>query len=151
MGVKDRQIEDMLESTVKAMGFELWGIEYLSQGRHSVLRVYIERDSGLTADDCAAVSTQVSGILDVEDPITGEYTLEVSSPGLDRRLFRLDQYPDYVGEVVDVHLRSPFDGRRKFKGVLTGIEGTDIVVKIEDHEYLLPHDAIDKARVEPRV
>jgi ribosome maturation factor RimP len=150
VGVRDRQIEEMLESTVKAMDFELWGIEYLSQGRHSVLRVYIERDGGLTADDCAAVSTQVSGILDVEDPITGEYTLEVSSPGLDRRLFRLDQYPGYVGEVVDVHLRSPFDGRRKFKGVLTGVEGTDIVVRIEDHEYMLPHDAIDKARVEPR-
>jgi ribosome maturation factor RimP len=151
VGVKDRQIEAMLESTVKAMGFELWGIEHLSQGRHSVLRVYIERDSGLTADDCAAVSTQISGILDVEDPITGEYTLEVSSPGLDRRLFRLDQFSGYVGEIVDVHLRSPFDGRRKFKGVLTGVEGTDIVVQIEDHEYLLPHDAIDKARVEPRV
>ena len=151
MATKDRQIEEMLEPTVRALGFALWGIEYISQGRHSVLRLYIERDSGITADDCAAVSTQVSGILDVEDPITGEYTLEVSSPGLDRRLFRLDQYPAYVGEIVDLQLRSPFDGRRKFKGVLTGIEGGDVVVQIEDHEYLLPHDAIDRARIEPRL
>jgi ribosome maturation factor RimP len=148
---KDRQIADMLESTVKAMGFSLWGIEYNSQGRHSVLRVYIERDSGITADDCAAVSTQVSAILDVEDPITGEYSLEVSSPGMDRRLFTLDQYTAYIGEIVDLHLRSPFDGRRKFKGVLKGIEGEDIVVQIDDHEFVLPHDGIDKARVEPRV
>lgn len=151
MATKDRQMEEMLGPTVEAMGFGLWGIEYLSQGRHSVLRLYIDRDSGITADDCAAVSTQVSAILDVEDPITGEYTLEVSSPGMDRRLFRLEQYSAYVGEVVDLQLRSPFDGRRKFKGVLKGIEGEDIVVQIDDHEFLLPHDAIDKARVEPRV
>ena len=151
MATKDRQIAEMVESTVKAMGFGLWGIEYNSQGRHSVLRIYIERDSGITADDCAAVSTQVSAILDVEDPITGEYTLEVSSPGMDRRLFSLEQYSAYIGEVVDLQLRSPFDGRRKFKGVLKGVEGEDVVIQIDDHEFLLPHDDIDKARVEPRV
>ena len=151
MATKDRQLEEMLAPTVVALGFTLWGIEYVSQGRHSVLRVYIERDSGITADDCAAVSTQVSAILDVEDPISGEYTLEVSSPGMDRRLFSLEQYRAYVGEVVDLQLRSPFDGRRKFKGVLTGIEGGDVVVRIDDHEFLLPYDGIDKARVEPRV
>lgn len=151
MATKDRQIEEMIGTTVEAMGFALWGVEYISQGRHSVVRIYIERDSGITVDDCAAVSTQVSGIFDVEDPITGEYTLEVSSPGMDRRLFRLDQYADYIGETVDLQLRSPFEGRRKFKGELTGIEGDEVVVKIDDHEFLLPHDAIDKARVEPRV
>jgi ribosome maturation factor RimP len=150
VATKDRQIEDMIKSTVEAMGFGLWGVEYRSQGRYSVLRIYIERDSGITADDCAAVSSQVSAILDVEDPITGEYTLEVSSPGMDRRLFNLEQYTDYIGEIVDIQLRSPFDGRRKFKGVLKGIEGEDIVVQVDNHEFLLPHDAIDKARVEPR-
>lgn len=151
MATKDRQLEEMLEPTVKAMGFTLWGIEYNSQGRHSVLRIYIERDNGITAEHCAAVSTQISAILDVEDPITGEYTLEVSSPGMDRRLFKLEQYSDYIGEIVDIHLRSPFDGRRKFKGVLKGIEGADVVVQIDDEEFLLPHDDIDKARVDPRV
>ena len=150
MATKDRQIEEMLQTTVEAMGFDLWGVEYLSQGRHSVLRVYIERDSGVLVDDCAAVSSQVSAILDVEDPIAGEYALEVSSPGMDRRLFRLDQYSAYVGETVDIHLRSAFDGRRKFKGILKGIEGEDVVVQVDNHEFLLPHDAIDKARVEPR-
>jgi len=144
-------LEELLKPTVEAMGFGLWGIEYNSQGRHSVLRIFIERDSGINADDCAAVSTQVSGVLDVEDPISGEYTLEVSSPGMDRRLFRLEQYEAYTGEIVDIHLRSPFDGRRKFKGILKGVEGADVVIQIDDDEFLLPHDGIDKARIEPRV
>jgi len=141
----------MLEPTVEALGFELWGVEYLSQGRHSVLRVYIESENGISVDDCATVSEQVSSVLDVEDPIAGEYTLEVSSPGMDRLLFKLAQYPAYTGEIIDLRLRSPFEGRRRFKGILKGIEGEDVVVQVDDHEYLLPHSAIDKARVEPRI
>ncbi len=151
MATKDQQISDMLRATVEALGFELWGIEYLSQGRHSVVRVYIDAENGITVEDCARVSEQVSGVLDVEDPITGEFTLEVSSPGMDRLLFRLDQYPAYVGEVLELRLRTPFEGRRKFKGVLAGIEGEDVVIRVDDHEYLLPHSAVDKARIEPRV
>jgi ribosome maturation factor RimP len=151
MATKDQQITDMLRTTVEALGYELWGIEYLSQGRHSVLRVYIEAENGIAVEDCAKVSEQVGSVLDVEDPIAGEYTLEVSSPGMDRLLFRLDQYPAYVGEVLELRLRVPFEGRRKFKGVLTGIEGEDVVIQVDDHEYLLPHSAVDKARIEPRV
>ena len=151
MASKDQQLTDMLEPTVEALGYELWGVEYLSQGRHSVVRIYIDRDGGITVDDCAAVSEQAGSVLDVEDPITGEYTLEVSSPGMDRLLFKLEQYPGYAGEVLELRLRSAFDGRRKFKGVLQGIEGEDVVLRVDDHEYLLPHSAIDKARVQPRV
>ena len=151
MATKDQQITDLLGATVDALGFELWGVEYLSQGRHSILRVYIDAENGITVEDCARVSEQVGSVLDVEDPITGEYTLEVSSPGMDRLLFRLDQYPAYVGEAVELRLRVPFEGRRKFKGVLTGVEGEDIVIRVDDHEYLLPHSAIDKARIQPRV
>jgi ribosome maturation factor RimP len=124
--------------------------EYLSQGRHSLLRVYIEGENGITVDDCAAVSEQVGSVLDVEDPISGEYTLEVSSPGVDRLLFRLDQFPGYAGELVELRLRSAFEGRRKFKGILQGIEGEDVVIRVDDHEYLLPYSAIEKARVQPR-
>jgi len=151
MATKDQQITDLLGATVDALGFELWGVEYLSQGRHSILRVYIDAENGITVEDCARVSEQVGSVLDVEDPITGEYTLEVSSPGMDRLLFRLDQYPGYVGEMVELRLRVPFEGRRKFRGVLTGVEGEDVVIRIDDHEYLLPHSAIDKARIQPRV
>ena len=71
MASKDQQMTDLLETTVEALGFELWGVEYLSQGRHSVLRMYIDAENGITVDDCAAVSQQVSSVLDVEDPITG--------------------------------------------------------------------------------
>ena len=150
MAVKERQLEDMLKPTVEGLGFELWGIEYISQGRHSVLCIYIESDNGINVDDCAQVSHQVGSLLDVEDAITGEYTLEVSSPGMDRLLFKLDQYPAYVGEEIEMRLRTPFEGRRKFKGVLKGIEGEDIVVEVDNHEYLLPHDAVDKARIQSR-
>ena len=148
MSGRENKLRDLLEPTVEALGFELWGVEHLAQGRHSVLRVYIERPEGISVDDCAAVSGQVSAVLDVEDPISGEYTLEVSSPGLDRRLFARAQYGRFLGEIIDLRLRMPFEGRRKFRGQLKGVEGEDVVVQVDDHEYLLPFDAIDKARVE---
>ena len=151
MASKEQKMQIMLEPTVEALGFELWGIEHISQGRHSVLRVYIDSENGIGVEDCAAVSQQVSAILDVEDPITGEYTLEVSSPGMDRLLFKLEQFTGYIGEQIELRLRIPFEGRRKFKGVLKGIEGEDVIVQVDDHEYLLPYSAIDKARVEPRI
>lgn len=151
MASKDQQIADMLQSTVAALGYELWGVEHVAQGRHSVVRVYIDSPAGITVDDCAAVSEQASSILDVEDPIAGEYTLEVSSPGMDRLLFNLAQYSGYVGETVELRLRSAFEGRRRFKGILKGIEGEDVVIQIDDHEFLLPYGAIEKARVQPRV
>ena len=151
MASKQQQIAQMLESTVEALGFELWGLEYLSQGRHTLLRLFIDSENGISVDDCALVSQQVSSVLDVEDPISGDYTLEVSSPGMDRLLFKLEQFPAYLGETVELRLRAPFEGRRKFKGTLKGIEGEDVVVQVDDHEYLIPHSAIDKARIEPRV
>ena len=151
MATKDQQITDMLETTIEALGFELWGVEYLSQGRHSLVRIYIDAPNGITVDDCATVSEQVGGVFDVEDTITGEYTLEVSSPGMDRLLFKLEQYPGYVGEIVELRLRGAFEGRRRFKGVLKGIEGEEVVIQVDDHEYLLPHSAIEKARIQPRI
>jgi ribosome maturation factor RimP len=151
VATKEQQITDMLETTIEALGFDLWGVEYLSQGRHSLVRIYIDAQKGISVDDCAAVSVQVGSVFDVEDPISGEYTLEVSSPGMDRLLFRLDQYPGYIGEKVELRLRSAFEGRRKFKGILKGVEGDDVVILVDDHEYLLPHSAIEKARVQPRV
>lgn len=148
MSSREETLRRLLQPTVEALDFELWGVEHLSQGRHSVVRLYIERDAGISVDDCALVSAQVGSVLDVEDPIAGDYTLEVSSPGLDRRLFSLAQCDRFSGETVDVRLRTPFEGQRRFRGVLKGIEGEDVVVQVEDHEYLLPFDQIDKARVE---
>ncbi|MFY0642784.1 ribosome maturation factor RimP [Bermanella sp. WJH001] len=146
MASKEQQLIDLLKPVIEALGFEFWGLEYIAQGNNSVLRVFIDSENGIHVDDCALVSRQVSGIMDVEDPISSEYNLEVSSPGVDRPLFTLEHYKRYVGEFVDVKLRYAFEGRRKFKGKLVGIEDDeDIVVHVDDHEYLLPIDAIDKA------
>ena len=95
------------------------------------------------------MSRQISGVLDVEDPIAVEYTLEVSSPGMERPLFTLEQFAQFVGEQVKIKLRSPFEGRRNFQGLLRGVEEQDIVVQVEDHEFLLPIDMIDKANIIP--
>jgi ribosome maturation factor RimP len=150
VSAKLKQLQALLEPGVNALGFELWGIEYVSQGRNSTLRIYIDSENGIDVDDCAKVSHQVSGVLDVEDPITGHYTLEVSSPGMDRPLFTLEQFAAYAGSQVQVRLRIAFEGRRKFKGLLNGVEGDDVLVVVDNEEYLLPIEYIDKANVIPQ-
>ncbi|MGB0467394.1 MAG: ribosome maturation factor RimP [Pontibacterium sp.] len=150
MSAKLKQLQDLIEPGVVALGFELWGMEYLSQGRQSTLRIYIDSPEGVDVDGCAKVSHQVSGVLDVEDPITGHYTLEVSSPGMDRPLFTLEQFAAYAGNQVQVRLRIAFDGRRKFKGLLNGVEGDDVLVVVDNEEYLLPIEYIDRANVIPQ-
>ncbi|OFV04396.1 ribosome maturation factor [Pseudomonas aeruginosa] len=150
MSSKLEQLQALLAPVVEALGYECWGVEFISQGRHSVLRVYIDRPEGILIDDCEAVSRQGSGILDVEDPISGEYTLEVSSPGMDRPLFTLEQFAKHAGEQVKIRLRSPYEGRRNYQGILRGVEEQDVVVLVDDHEYLLPIDSIDKANIIPR-
>tara|TARA_B110000444_G_scaffold252371_1_gene281603 strand:- start:638 stop:1096 length:459 start_codon:yes stop_codon:yes gene_type:complete len=147
---KEQQLQLLIEPSIEAMGFELWGLEYLSQGRHTLLRIFIESNSGVTVDSCAEISRHLSSIFDVEDPVAGEYTLEVSSPGIDRPLFKLEQYSGYIGEGIEVKLRTAFDGRRKFNGTLKSLEAEDVVVQVDDHEYLLPFNAIDKAQIKLR-
>ncbi|GIZ12279.1 ribosome maturation factor RimP [Pseudomonas sp. NCCP-436] len=150
MSSKLEQLQALLAPVIEALGYECWGIEFLSQGRHSLLRVYIDKVDGILIDDCEIVSRQLSGVLDVEDPISSEYTLEVSSPGMDRPLFTLEQFGRHAGEQVKIRLRSPFEGRRNFQGLLRGVEEQDVVVQVDDHEYLLPVDLIDKANIIPR-
>lgn len=140
----------MLEPVVTAMGCELWGIEFASSTRYSTLRIYIEKEGGVQLEDCERVSRQVSAVLDVEDPISTEYTLEVSSPGMDRPLYTLDHFSRFVGEDVNIRLRAPYEGRRRFKGLLVGVEGDEVVIRCEGEEYLFPIETIDKANVVPR-
>jgi len=147
---REALLNELLQPVVESMGFDFWGLEYLSQGHRSILRIYIDHADGIGVDHCAQVSRQVGSVLDVEDPISHDYVLEVSSPGMDRPLFRLEHYQQSVGEVVELKLRMPFDGRRKFKGTLNGVEGEDIVLHVEDHEYLLPVELIDKAHIVPK-
>ncbi len=150
MAGKLEVLYELVEPIVKSLGCVLWGIELVSQGRQTQLRVFIDRDSGVGLEDCEGVSRQLSAVLDVEDPIAGEYTLEVSSPGLDRPLFTLVQYTDLAGSQVNMRLRVPFEGRRKYRGVIQGVEGDEVVIICDDHEYLFPFDTIDKANVIPQ-
>lgn len=146
---KIQALTDMLAPAVAATGFELWGIDLFQQGRHSVLRLYIDGPEGVGVDDCAAVSHQVSGVLDVEDPITGEYTLEVSSPGWDRPLFTLAHYARYLGTPVAIRLASPINGRRKYKGVVLQVTDEAVELQVEAETVRVPFAAIDKGNVVP--
>ncbi len=146
------QIEEMIEPLVNGLGCQLWGIEKLSQGKYSVLKIYIDADKGIEVDDCARISRQVSALLDVEEPFKGNYTLEVSSPGLDRRLFKLDQFESYKGAQVKLSLRRPYEGRRRFIGILCGIEEEDVVLRSDSNEEILfPFEQIERANIIPDI
>lgn len=149
MASKDKLLEQLIEPVVQSLDFEFWGLELTGRGQNTLLRVYIESEQGITVDDCARVSRQISALMDVEDPIPSEYTLEVSSPGMDRPLYRLDQYQRFAGEQVQIKLRLPYDGQRKFTGLLKGVEEDEVVLQVEDEEYCFPIETIDQARVKP--
>jgi len=138
-----------LASGVKALGFELVEAE-LSGGRHHrTLRVYIDGPEGVTVDDCAAVSRQLSAILDVEDPITGSYTLEVSSPGLDRPLVTPADFRRFQGAMIKVRLLNALDGRRNFTGRLLETTHESVVMEVDQERFNLPLGAIERARLVP--
>ena len=142
------ELRELLEPAVTVMGFELVGVEFIP-GRRGLLRLYIDGENGVTVDDCQAVSHQVSGVLDVEDPIRGQYSLEISSPGLDRPLFRATDFERFAGQEIRVRLTAPRDGRRKFRGVLLGLRDGRVVMKVDDQELLVSLDEIDEARLVP--
>ena len=151
MTKKERELEALIAPTARAFGCEIWGIEYSPWGRgRSTLKVFIDSPTGVTIEDCERVSAQVSALLDVEDPIVDSYRLEVSSPGLDRTLFRREQYEASVGCRVMVRLAFPFEGHRRIEGLLAGIEGDEVVVQAEEAEYLLPLEQIQRTRIVPQ-
>jgi ribosome maturation factor RimP len=125
------EIEALIQPTILAMGYVLWGLEYLAQGRHSLLRVYIDKEGGIGIEDCERVSRQVSALLDVEDPISGNYSLEVSSPGIPRPLFNEGQYQQHVGQEVQIKLYKPIAGQRKWTGSIVSAEAGRLVLELE--------------------
>ena len=146
--MQQQDMTDAFKPIVEALGCQLWGLELIRQGKHSVLRLYIDKDGGVGADECAKISHQVSGILEVEDPIKSAYRLEVSSPGLDRVLFTLEQYQSYIGKEVELRLRTPHDGkRRRFKGVLTQIEGEKITLEVEGKAEIFDFNNIERGQL----
>ena len=148
MSRRAEQIRDLLAPVVEAMGFELWGVQYI-QGKRTTLRLYIDREEGIGVDDCAEVSHQVSGVLDVENPIAGEYVLEVSSPGMDRPLFTLEQWARFAGEPVKLQLVAPLEGRRKFSAVVEAVEGDEVVLVVDGDRIRVPFTQIDRANLVP--
>lgn len=147
MATREETIRKIVEPVVAALGFQLWGIEYLGQGRHTLLRVYLDKEGGINIEDCAEASRHISSILDVEDPISSEYTLEVSSPGLDRTLFTLEQMKAYVGATLKVRLTENFEGRRNFSGILKDVVNDEVVLAADSGELVFPYELVEKANI----
>lgn len=143
------EIEALLAPVVARLGYELIDIEFESRGGRSTLRLFIDGENGITLDDCAEASNAVSGVLDVEDPVPGEYLLEVSSPGLDRPLRRPSHYERFAGEQAKVVMQKGFQGRRRLKGRLSGIEGETVLLDVDGETHRLPLDKIESARLVP--
>ena len=141
-------IEDLLQAGAETLGIELVAVE-LSGGDTSIVRIYIDTPNGVTVDDCAKASRQFSAILDVEDPISNKYTLEVSSPGMDRPLAKPIHFKAIVGQDVKIKMATLVNGRRRFTGEL--VEATDefAVVEVDGEQTELPYSDMDKARLVP--
>ena len=165
---KTQALQDLIAPAVQACGVDLWGIEFLPQGKRSLLRIYIDKEVDVTAtpvlnedgeeeqgrgigvQDCVRVTQQVGAMLDVHDPISGEYSLEVSSPGWDRPFFQLQQMPAYVGQQVALRLISAVDNRRKFQAKLVAVDLENEMIQVEvEKQQVLDIDShnIDKANL----
>jgi len=136
---------------VEALGYELLGVELSGGGGQARLCVYVDSPEGITVTDCERVSHQVSGVLDVEDPIRGHYVLEVSSPGLDRPLFTLAHFQRYVGERARITFKVPFQGRKRLHGVIRRVADDCVVIVEDDQEWQVPVERIARARLVPDV
>lgn len=159
MSEKTSEIAELLRPTVESLGLDLLGIEYLPAPDNATLRLYIDVPAGgeggegeprtVTIDDCETVSREVSAQLDVADPIPGNYTLEVSSPGLDRPLFTLEHFARFQGQEAKVGLKLPQEGRRRLQGRILRVEGQTVVFELDGNEFPVAADNIDRARLVP--
>ena len=141
------ELQILLEPTVEALNYELVGVLYIRTNDQGILRVYIDRPEGISVEDCAIVSHQVSGILDVEESIQGKYVLEVSSPGIDRLLLKLDHFEKFVGRSVKIWLKTKIEEKGKLTGKINKIWEQKIYIEDTEKEYCLTLDMIDKAKL----
>jgi ribosome maturation factor RimP len=151
MAQSTTNLAQLIEPVVTALGYELVAVEHRRGTRSGLLRVYIDSPDGIGVDDCSRVSHQLSGVLDVEEPIAGQYTLEVSSPGLDRLLVKPQDYERFAGQMVKVRLHALLEGRRKLVGVLKGIEQDQVIIEEEGKEWRLALHDIEQTRLVPNV
>lgn len=149
--MRQAEIADLIRPSIESLGLVLWTLEYSSRGHRGLLRVFIdEAERGANIDDCEKVSREISAVLDAADPFSGAYTLEVSTPGLDRGLYELDHYRQFAGHQVKLKLRTPWEGRKNFNGLLVGVEDEDVVIRQDEEEFLFPLDLIEKANLVPQ-
>ena len=141
------KIEELLQPSIESLGYELWACEYLAQGKHSLLRVYIDAEAGIGVADCERVSHQVSAVLDVDDPISGHYSLEVSSPGIPRPLFRPKHYQRFLGSTIHLKLFKPLDGRRSFSGPIVSADDQQVVLELAQGPQSFPFSNVAKAHL----
>lgn len=145
------KLRQLIQPVVEGLGYEFVGAEFLAQGRHSLLRIYIDKaETGISVDDCERVSRQISGVFDVEDPISGQYSLEISSPGLDRPIFKFEDFARFIGEQVSVKLSVAQKGRKNFKGFVRGLENEVIALDVEGETHHIAFEDIDQARLVPK-
>jgi len=154
--MRNEELTNLVAPAIADMGLECLGVEYSPSHGNSLVRVYIDRagsdreHSPVTVDDCEAVSRQVSALFDVNDPIVGRYTLEVSSPGIDRPLYTPEQFARFVGEEAKIELSLPLNGRRRFQGPILAVEGGTIAVEQDGVAVNIPHGNVHKAKLVPR-
>ncbi len=143
------ELATLLEPTIEGLGYELADLEVKLGGRNGMVRLFIDHADGISLDDCEKVSLAVSALMDVEDPVPGHYDLEVSSPGLNRKLTKPEHYQRFSGEVIKVETRFPIEGRKRFRGELKASDDEQIVVVVDGTEHTLPLSNIDTARLVP--
>ena len=149
--MKSDELAKLLEPTIERLGYELTDLEVRLGGKGGLVRIFIDKPEGIDLDDCEKVSLAVSALLDVEDPVPDNYNLEVSSPGLDRKLTKVEHFQRFEGETVKVQMRIPIAGRRRFRGTLVSSDDENIVVDVDGESHSLPLKTIDTARLVPAV
>jgi len=147
MRERERRLYELIEPTALALGFELVGVLWRDGKSRDLIRVYIDREEGVTVDDCASVSYRVTGLLDVADPVSGEYDLEVSSPGSDRPLFVERDFARFAGADLKVTLRGSVAGRRRLTGTLGGYREGVVVIDEHGMEHCFAISDIESARL----
>jgi ribosome maturation factor RimP len=147
--MSSKRLNAMIQPLVESLGYEFVGLEYNANPKSSTLVLYIDKPEGIVVEDCENVSREVAALLDVEDPIPGHYDLEVSSPGLDRPLFTLEQFQRFTGEQAKLTAFAPVDGRRKFKGRILGASDGNVRMEQDGNEVTLEFSNIAKARLVP--
>lgn len=148
--MKPEDIKQLIRPVIESMGYEFVGCEFTSQGRFATLQIYIDKNGGVNADDCERVSHQISALLDVEASISHQYHLEVSSPGLDRPLFSIEDFRKFINHEVTIRLKMPLNNRANFKGVIEAVESHQVIVKCDGEKFVLPVNQIAKANLVPK-